>query len=160
MTLQYFEDLICQLCCAHIELRHGAGNRAFIPFESEGPATNHTDLAPKYVRVTGFTFNGQAENQWYYQCTLVFVMQPSATGMANEEEAIVACRRHTQSIVEDFEARLRMGDEEGICLPIDGLQDTEVVPVDATEDKAYGWEVTFTIADKKIEMNKAVWADL
>lgn len=160
MTLQAWEDYIEGLCANHPEVLHeNNSRRAFVPYESPETTLIHSDIATPYVRHAGFFFNGRAENQWYYTSVLLFLAKPESN-MGNLPDAIVQCRKDTQLILEQFEARIwsDMNSRE-ICSLLEDVVDVQVEAVDAIDQESYGWEMTITVSDKKIDHNPELWLD-
>ncbi len=161
MTLQAWEAYIENLCAQHPDVLHGTnGRRSWVPYESPETSLVHSDIATPYVRHVAFFFNGRTEKQWYYSSTLLFLANLNMRDELNRQEAVVKARQLAQKILEDFEARIWYEHNERItCTLFEDIADVEVEAVDMTDQEAYGWEMTLTIAAEKKDFDKELWLD-
>jgi hypothetical protein len=161
MNLQDWETYLTTLCTNHPLVLHNTnGRRAFIPYESPETSLVHSDLSTPYVRHVAFFFNGRTESQWYYSSTLLFMVDIAGIDELNRQEAIVEARATAQQILEQFEARMWYDHNTGnTCTLLEDIVEVAVEPVEMTDQQAYGWELTVTIAARKIDHDTELWLD-
>lgn len=159
MKLSTYEDYLAGLCSQHKLIQHSASKPSWLPYATgDNSLVAAGSLRSPYVRHVGFFFNGIDEQQFFYTSVLLFMVVPDAKG--DMQSNVAAVRDKAQQIAEQFVCRMRQDiDNDDKCSWALSIQNVQGEAADNIDAKAYGWEVTLTIAANAPEYDAEDWND-
>jgi hypothetical protein len=162
--ISQWEAYIEDLCKSNTDIRHekldGAKQRRswFAYTDGESPVANSNAASP-YVSHNHFQAAGRAGTQWIYTSELAILVNISPT-KTNPAE-IKTARALAFSIAQQMDAKILQDIEEGdACAFIEDFLESEITPLDMTDQTAFGCLLTIKFAKDRPSVDPAKWTEV